>query len=91
MGFLRDLRVRDAEGGREEKERPGGISKGMLPRHRPEDPKALGDQRANGEEARHELSRGDGDGWLNLKETTYGGEFQGEIPVEYNPEGTNIS
>lgn len=91
MGFLRDLRVRDAEGGREEKERPGGISKGMLPRHRPEDPKALGDQRANGEEARHRLSRGDGDGWLNLKETTYGGEFQGEIPVEYNPEGTNIS
>lgn len=85
MGFLRDLRVRDAEGGREEKERPGGISEGISPRHKTEDPKALGDQRVNGERARHRLSRKCGDGWLNLKETTNGGEFQGAIPVEYNP------
>lgn len=59
---LQDWRVRDAEGGREEKERPGCFSKGRQPRSDSEDPKALGDQRANGEEARHELSRSDYDG-----------------------------
>lgn len=41
---LRDGQVRDAEGGREEKERPGCFSKGKQPRQGPEDPKALGDK-----------------------------------------------
>jgi hypothetical protein len=46
---------------------------------------------ANGGEARHMLSRSPDDGQLNLYATTNSGEFQGEIPVEYNPKAPYAS
>jgi hypothetical protein len=56
-----------------------------------ENPKAAGDSMANGGKARHMLSRSPDDGQLNLYATTNSGEFQGEIPVEYNPKAPYTS
>lgn len=83
----RDLRVRDAEGGREAKEGLGSFSKGKETRPGTEDPKAARESEANGERARHELSRDRDEGFLNREATTNRGEFWGEIP-KIQPEST---
>lgn len=77
--------MRDAEGGREAKEGLGSLSKGRDSRPGTEDPKAARESEVNGEKARHEPSRDWDEGFLNREATTNCGEFQGVIPVEYNP------
>lgn len=90
-GDLRDLRVRDAEGGPKANEGLESLSKGRDWRSGTEDPKAARESEANGEKARHESSRDRGEGFLNREATTNGGEFQGAIPVEYNLKAPNAS
>jgi len=83
--------VRDAEGGREANEGLESFSKGKDSRLGSKDPKAARESEANGEKVRHEPSRNEDEGFLNREATTNCGEFQGEIPVEYNPKATKHS
>lgn len=79
--------MRDAEGGREANEGLGSFSKGKETRSGTEDPKAARESEANGERARHKLSRDWDEGFLNREATTNCGEFWGVIP-EIQPERT---
>lgn len=83
--------MRDAEGGREANEGLESFSKGKDSRLGSQDPKAARESEANGEKVRHEPSRDEDEGFLNREATTNCGEFQGAIPVEYNPKATEHS
>jgi hypothetical protein len=83
--------VRDAEGGREANEGLESFSKGKDSRLGTKDPKTARESEGNGEKVRHRPSRDSDEGFLNREATTNCGEFQGEIPVEYNPKASDPS